>query len=149
MERSEEFYSYQGSYIPIELFNYYRSEKISDTEIWMNHAKEFKKTIAKQKKEKRSKTKIESIKELIEFLFSILPDEKVNKIKEKKQECKTMADIIKLFPDVYQPILKLRYDYDQNKSKEDAAYMKSLNKTIVEKLPGRYTVYNADAWIGE
>ena len=145
-------YSIAGRIIDCQTFEEMRSLKISDERIMKEFGKSYD-DIFREEDEKRkledNYPDIRNFKELAEYILILLPKETVEKIRLDRNQCKTVADYIALFPGVYQPILRLRYAYDKRRKGYEAAELESLEKTLARDMSvNRETVvYNPDAFI--
>ena len=95
----------------------------------------------KKRKQVREKSKIRNIKELLAYIYDLSPEEKQAEIKEGRKKAKTMDEIINLFPQVYRPLLRIRYAKDKKIELDKEKEMESLVKTIEPKY------YNPNAFI--
>jgi len=137
-DKTVDFYSNEGSYIPV--FKYWQLRnaevEVTDQEIWMNHAKRFEDNKPRQDKW----PDIRSLKELMTYIFGQLDKKEQDKIKAGKEKTEELKDLIKLFPEVYRGILLLRLDYDNKVGQKSTKKMDNVVSTI-----GRN--YNPDAFI--
>ena len=150
--RGEPHYSYQGHFISCKKYKYYKSLGKDRDTIMFEHAESYSELFRKQDEERKREENypdIHNFKELAEYVITLLPKETVEKIRLDRNQCKTVADYIALFPGVYQPILRLRYTYDKRRKGYEAAELESLEKTLSEGMSAgvESVVYNPDAFI--
>ena len=137
----EEFFdSDEGHCIPVKIYFSKRKKGLSDEEIWMKHSRKL------QAKPEEKYPFIHNMKEYIDFLFTIMPDDTVKKIKENRKECKNIQEAIKLFPDVYQPLLKLRDSYDKHGCKYYNDIQPIVNKVTAAMPTMDKKYYNKEAF---
>ncbi len=125
--REEFFDSDEGHCIPVRIFMLLRKKGLGEEEIWMKHSRQL------FVKPPQKFPFIHNLKEYIEYLFTIMPDDVVKNIKEKRKGCKNVHEAINLFPEVYQPLLELRESYDKHGCKY-YNITQSLTNRIVVKL---------------
>ncbi len=138
----EEFLdSDEGHCIPLFIFLALRKKRLGEEEIWMKHSR---KLFAK---EQTKYPFIHNMKEYIEYLFTIMPDDTVKKIKEDRKKCKNIQEAFKLFPEVYQPLLELRDSYDKHGCKYHNTGQSLVNK-VIDKMPliDKTESYNKEAF---
>ena len=142
-------YSFKGHFISCADYGYYKSLGYDRDTIMFEHSKAFS-DLFRQDDERRWREEnypaIHNVKELAGYIFTLLPEKTVAEIKAKREECKTITDVINLFPGIYHNILRLRYALDEKIAVNKRLEMESLEKTITHSLPA---VYNPDAFIGE
>jgi hypothetical protein len=61
----------------------------------------------------------------------------------------TMDELIKIFPDMYQPLLRLKFAQDKKIKLDKATEIESLEKTIAQNHLTTTKVYNPNAFRGE
>jgi hypothetical protein len=97
-------YSFKGHFISCADYGYHKSMGADRDTIMFEYAKSFNE-LFREEDEKRRKEEnhpaIHKVKELIEYIFTILPEKQAEKIKSQRSECKTMDDVIRLFPETY------------------------------------------------
>lgn len=134
--------------IPTEKYSFYIAEGLSQREILEKYGQWYKKLVAQALKKERSEKGIyiHDLKEYIEFLLTILPKEKVDEIKEKQKDCQDLTEVIALFPEVYQPLMRLRHEYDIDGDKRfDAKILPKAVARELPEMPKKY--YNPNAFI--
>jgi hypothetical protein len=154
LHHGKRHYSFKGHFISCADYGKYKSEGGDRDTIMFEHARSFDE-LFREEDEKRRKEEnyptIHNVKELIEYIFTLLPAKQTEKIKEQRSECKTMDNVIKLFPDIFQAILRLRYALDKrieiDKEKEMASLERSLELSLPDVTEPR--IYNPDAFLGE
>ena len=126
-EGVEEFFDNTFGYcIPVDKFHQLRADGVSEDDIWLDHARKLLPILHGKKKH------IHNLNEYIDFLFTILPSDIVEDIKEHYKDCKTLDEITKLFPEIYRPLIRLRYEYDINGDKR--FNIKALQKPVAEQM---------------
>jgi len=73
------------------------------------------------------------VKELMLHIKTLISGEQWAEIQKKAEGIKNMQDVIKLFPEIYQPLLRWKYLEDKKMAVDKKAEIKSLEKTIINK----------------
>jgi hypothetical protein len=150
--RGEPHYSYKGHFISFRQYAFYKSLGKDRDTIMFEHAESYSDLFRKQDEERKREENypaIHNFKELAEYVLTLLSKETVEKIRLDRNQCKTVADYIAMFPGVYQPILRLRNAKDKRKKGYEAAELESLEKTLAREMSINMEpmVYNPDAFI--
>ena len=142
-------YSFKGHFIPCADYGYYKSLGYDRDTIMFEHSRAFTDLFQQEDQRRRKEENypaIHNVKELAGYIFTLLPEKTVTEIKTKRENCKTMTDVINLFPGVYHNILRLRYAADEKIAINKRLEMESLEKSLSSSLPD---VYNPNAFIEE
>jgi len=130
---------YSDYRIPVSLF----SEKMgefgkTETDVIFEHAQPILK-MTQQARERfyferfHHGHKINNVKELMLHIKTLISGEQWAEIQKKAEGIKNMQDVIKLFPEIYQPLLRWKYLEDKKMAVDKKAEIKSLEKTIINK----------------
>ena len=144
-------YSYRGHLISCKKYAFYKSLGKDRDTIMFEYAEAYNKLFRKQDEEReKEKVHIHSIHELMKYILNQLlcQKERENLRKQYKKEM-TIEERIKLFPPVYQNVLRMYLAHAEKNEKLKQAEMKSLEKAIVGSLPDtpETKTYNPDAFI--
>ena len=138
----EDFYSYEGGYMPAKIYYREKAKGRAHTQIWMDYGRKYSDDFTRMDARDKHTFKITSMNELAEFILNsdLVTLDEVRAIREGRARCKTIGDYISLFPETYQAILRMRHLYDLHKAERVEKEMESLEETISRG-------YNADAFI--
>jgi hypothetical protein len=78
--------------------------------------------------------KINNVKELMLHIKTLLDPKQWENIQKEARTKKTMQEIIDCFPEVYRPILRLRFKYDKKIEEDKRADIESLEHTIAGRV---------------
>lgn len=129
----EDFFSYEGGYMPARVYYREKARGKAHAQIWMDYGRKYSDDFSRQDETiKAGRMKITSLRELAEYILAsdLLTLDQVKEVREKEKGCDTVAEYIALFPEIYQPILRMRYLYDRNKLLYAEKEMESLEKTL-------------------
>ena len=98
--------------IPMEVMNKLLADGLGYSKILEDRAQWYKKMLDRQDeiRSQEKGIKIHNLNDLVEHILVLLPEKTVDKIQEKMKTCDDLMDIIGLFPETYQAIMKLRYE---------------------------------------
>ena len=99
---------YVGRYIDCVLYHSMDDIGLAHNEIFREYGKEYQPI-----ESVKSDVKIHNIKELMEYMYSIMTDEWVARIKGGIKKGMPAHEVFALFPIAYQWILRLRYLHDK------------------------------------
>ena len=143
----EKYYDFNGYVISVKSYEELKAFKSHDLIILDNckslkHIVEY--SLKKMEEEKHEKL-IHNFSEYASFLLNeILPEDKANEIKTKKDSITKVKDFIELFPRVYRSLLRLRLMKDKRMMENANKEIESLEETLLTKNNGGY---NPNAWI--
>ena len=120
--------------IPVDAFHSLTADGYGYKDILEGHAQWYKKLIsnAKAKEHDKAQVRIHSLQEYVDFLFTIMPSDIVEDIKEHYADCKSLKEITELFPEIYRGLIRLRYEYDINGDKR--FNIKALQKPVAKQM---------------
>jgi len=138
----EDFFSYEGGYMPAKIYYREKAKGRAHTQIWMDYGRKYSDDFTRMDARDKHTLKITSMNELAEFILNsdLVTLDDAREKREGRARCKTVNDFINLFPEVYRAILRMRYLYDVRKSERAEKEMESLEETISRG-------YNANAFI--
>lgn len=107
-------FSYDGKFVECDTFYQMQEMNISDSKIFKEFGKSYEESELKYNvsREKVKYPKIHNWQQLLDFMFSIMKEDRVKFIKSKITEDMNAKSLIPLLPEPFQPIFLLRLDYD-------------------------------------
>ena len=122
----------EGRYIDCVMYHSMADMGLADKEIFKKYGKK-----AKTIKPGSGDVKIQTIRELMEYMYTVMTDEWVKRIKDRIKKGMSAYAVFDLFPEPFQWILRLRYLYDNGlKGKAEPEVrkgMKAISKEMILK----------------
>ena len=122
-------YSSKSMFLDCETFNQMREMNITDEKIFKEFGKSFKEAELKSSIDYGKAHKYPDInnwQQLLDFMMTIMKDDVVKFIKSKITEDMKAESLIPLLPEAFQPIFRLRLDYDEKIKINKAKTMQEL-----------------------
>ena len=122
-------YSSKGMFLDCETFHQMKEMKLGDDKIFKEFGKSFEKSNVKMNMEYEKAHKYPDInnwQQLLDFMMSIMKDDAVAFIKSKITDDMKAESLIPLLPEAFQPIFRLRLDYDNKIKINKAKTMQDL-----------------------
>lgn len=124
LHKGETHYMYKGRFIDAMSYAMQADMGLAEKEIFKQYGKKVEPILPHP-----DQPKIHNVKELMEFMYSVMTDKWCDKIKGNIKKGMTAQQVFAQFPKEFQPILRLRYLKDKG-HKGQAPEVKKMVKSI-------------------
>ena len=127
------FDSGDGKFIDCETFHQMEEMGLSVKEIFKEYGRSYEDLKMKYEREYLKKNvypKITNWQQLLDYMFTVMDKNIVKFIKSKITEKTKAEDVVELLPEHFQPIFRLRLDYDEKIKVHRAKEIKKISEAI-------------------